>query len=228
MAGFIMKIQKWVSDERFNRYLQRCGGDESLAKAYYESNVAISQACYIILEALEITLRNKVHHKLSQEYNNEQWYDIWLGMANLSGFHSNIEKAKDMIDQRGKVITPGKVVAEFTLGFWIQMFNASNEKTLWKPLRSIFSNLPKKQRQRYIVSRQLNKVRKFRNRIFHYESIAWNFKAVNDNYKIIREVLHWLEKDAATWADGRCSFEQTLQDEADKLTNLGITNIQIK
>ena len=221
-----MKIRRWVSEERFVRYLKRCGGDEALATAYYESNVAIAQSCYTSLEALEVALRNKIHDKLTQVYGTDQWYDVWLRKPALNGFHKKIREAKAKIQHRGELLTPGKMVAEFTLGFWMQMFNVNYQNILWKPLRNIFINLPKKQKKRHVVSSSLNKIRTFRNRIFHYESIAWNFRAANDNYKIIIEVLHWLEKDAATWADGRCSFEKTLQAEAAKLTKLGIKNIQ--
>ena len=223
-----MKIRRWVSEERFVRYLKRCGGDEALATAYYESNVAIAQSCYTSLEALEVALRNKIHDKLTQVYNTDQWYDVWLSQSNLRGFHGKINETKAKIRRRNEALTPGKMIAEFTLGFWIQMFNVDYQTSLWKPLRTIFTNLPKKRKQRQVVSSGLNKVRAFRNRIFHYESIAWNFSAVNGNYQMMVEILYWLEKDAADWTDKRCNFEQTLQKEATKLTNMGIQNIRIR
>ncbi len=222
-----MTIRGWVSDERFRRYLKRCGGDEALAWAYYESNVAISQSCYTSLEAFEVALRNKIHNKLGQIYGTDQWYDVWLQRTDLKGFHKKIKETKFKIRQRKEPITSGKIIAEFTLGFWIQMFNSDYQYILWKPLRNIFLNLPKQQKQRHVVSSSLNKARTFRNRIFHYESIAWNFKAVHDNHQNILDILHWLEKDAAVWTNGRCSFAQTLKAEANKLNKLGIKNIHL-
>lgn len=217
-----MTIRKWISDERFSRYLKLCGGNEDLAQAYYESNVAIAQSCYTSLEALEVALRNKIHEKLSQVYDTEQWYDVWMKRTDLKGFHKKIRENKDKIKRKNETLTPGKMVAEFTLGFWIQMFNTDSQHILWKPLRNVFTNVPKKQKQRHVISSRLNKARVFRNRIFHYESIAWNFKAVNDNYQNIITILYWLEKDAANWTERRCHFEQTLKAEANKLTKLGI------
>ena len=63
-------------------------------------------------------------------------------------------------------------MAELTLGFWVSLLNTEYERTLWQALRRAFPYMPRRERQRRNVSAPLNTFRRFRNRIFHNESIC--------------------------------------------------------
>ena len=82
-----------------------------------------------------------------------------------------------------------------TLGFWVRLLNAEYELTLWKPLRKAFPYLDKKHRQRNKVSAPINKIRDFRNRIFHHEPVSWNLDKLEETHNRIIMVMGWLNKD---------------------------------
>lgn len=83
--------------------------------------------------------------------------------------------AKAKLSERRENITHAKLTAELTLGFWTSLFQKPYDKTMrLQTLKGIFSNLPKQEVKfidRKIISAQLNHIRKFRNRIFHFEKV---------------------------------------------------------
>ncbi len=94
-------------------------------------------------------------------------------------------------------------------------------------MRIIFSNLPKQQRQRNNVAGALNKIRNFRNRVYHYEPICWNFNATNTNYKAIIQVINWFDNDYANWTITFCDFQTTLTCQTQKLNGLGVKKVTL-
>jgi len=81
------------------------------------------------------------------------------------------------------------------MGFWVGIFNAEYELILWKPLRKAFPYLEKSQRQRNNVSAPINKIRDFRNRVFHHEPISWNLERLTETHEKIIKVMGWLNED---------------------------------
>jgi len=49
--------------------------------------------------------------------------------------------------------------------------------------------IPKKDRQLHNIASCINKIREFRNRIYHYEPVLWSFYKVEENYKNIIQLL---------------------------------------
>ncbi len=45
---------------------------------------------------------------------------------------------RNALSRELEVITPSKIVAELTLGFWVSLLNAEYERILWKDLRRPF------------------------------------------------------------------------------------------
>ena len=125
-------------------------------------------------------------------------------MTNLNRY---ITQASKQIAGRHENITPSKVVAELTLGFWVSLLNSEYERLLWKDLRRAFPYLPKKERQRKNVSAPLNTFRSFRNRVFHNESICWNLHRVEEIHQKMITVLGWINKDVPGWLQQVDRFE---------------------
>lgn len=84
---------------------------------------------------------------------------------------------------------------------------------MWKPLIHALPNLTPQLRHRDKLSFQLNQIRKFRNRIFHYEPICNDLKTLATNHKSIYEILGWIHEDLVTWAKSIDRFEP-LYDQA--------------
>ncbi|WP_310439794.1 hypothetical protein [Sulfuricurvum sp.] len=180
-------IKKYISDARFNKY---SSFDE------YQENLILSKQFYIPLSILEVSLRNAIDSYFVNLYGHN-----WL--LNEAQFlqRDALEKifhAKAKLSERRENITHAKLTAELTLGFWTSLFQKPYDKTMrLQTLKGIFSNLPKQEVKfidRKIISAQLNHIRKFRNRIFHFEKVI-NKEEFNTIQNDIDEVLYFLNND---------------------------------
>lgn len=223
----VAKINQLVSTKRFNSYLTRCENNTENALQYYVANSKVAEASYWSLQAFEVALRNKIHFALTKHFGTKEWYNQWLVNEEFSDFHAKIIETKNILTQRKEPINSDKMVAEFMLGFWIKMFNAKYERLLWKPLRTIFLNMPKDQRQRNNVAGALNKVRNFRNRVYHYEPICWEFNATNNNFNNILQVMDWLDNEYLNWTNNHCDFKKVITDQTTKLNELGVKKVTL-
>lgn len=96
-------------------------------------------------------------------------------------------------------MTTDKVVAELTFDFWTAFFNKQYAKDCWKPLMYAFPMLATPNKRRDKISYKLNHIRKFRNRIFHYEPICNDLTALATNHNNILEILNWINVDIVSW-----------------------------
>ncbi len=187
--------EKVFSTQRMAKYFSNYPNDEEKAILHYHINIELSESFYSILSIYEVALRNSLNRELSDHFGTEDWYLRLESIPGLRNLKGNINTAKKHIANRNENITGNKVVAELTMGFWVRLFNAEYELILWKPLRKAFPYLEKRRRQRNNVSAPLNKIRDFRNRIFHHEPISWNLNKLEETHARIFEVISWLNKD---------------------------------
>ena len=129
----------------------------------------------------------------------EDWYAVFPTTPGLAKLNRYITQASKQIAGRHESITPSKVVAELTLGFWVSLLNSEYERLLWKDLRRAFPFLPKRERQRKNVSAPLNQFRTLRNRVFHNESICWNLCRVEEIHREMVTMMGWINKDVPGW-----------------------------
>ncbi|MBK2296731.1 hypothetical protein [Francisella philomiragia] len=86
---------------------------------------------------------------------------------------------------------------------WTDLFSKTYEEQMRKNnLIKIFNNLPKdKQINRAYLSKKLNNIRNFRNRIFHYEKIINKPEYLNIENDI-NEILEFLDKEILGFSIG--------------------------
>ena len=99
---------------------------------------------YPSLSVLEVTLRNALCRELIAMTGREDWYAIFPNTPGLIGLNKYITQASKQISGRHEQVTPPKIIAELTLGFWVSLLNSEYEKVLWKDLRRAFPYMPKK------------------------------------------------------------------------------------
>ncbi|RYA23358.1 hypothetical protein CRU96_08310 [Malaciobacter halophilus] len=184
-------INKFISQERFNSYTNL---DE------YNQNLILSKNAYIPLSILEVTLKNSINEHLSVKVG-QNWYENqeFLTQDSLK----KVNDAKNILFKRGEKITKSKIVAELSFGFWVNLFKKPYAKKLRTyDLKKIFLNLPSKKDKiisREILYKELNHIRNFRNRVFHYEKILNkdNFENIFDE---IYELLEFFDNELSQYA----------------------------
>jgi len=193
------ELSTLFSQERLAGYLRHTDcNNKSDALIAYSWNIELSQALYPALQVLEITLRNSLHRAITTAYKTSYWFD-------LSFLHPKemavVNQAKDSLKRDRKQIEVGRLVAELSFGFWTSLFDVRYEynQTLWpRLLKPVFQHMPKRYRTRQYLSRELNRIRYLRNRIFHYESI-WHWKDLSEQHESLINLVRWLSPLAANY-----------------------------
>jgi hypothetical protein len=209
-------LERSLSVERLGGYVRSAQGDRGLAIRLYERNTRLSESLYGVVQGLEICLRNALHRVLSSAYGAD-----WYGHMTMLSYPlpQKIAAAQDSIIRQGKLLTPGRVVAELSFGFWTALVGPKYEKRLWVPhLHKAFPNalrpvsadaLPRKKPamlDRSGIASRLEGVRQLRNRIAHHEPIL-HFK-LDSQYRWILEATGWICRVTAAWIGATSSFQE--------------------
>ncbi len=187
--GYALRaLRTCISPERFSTYLDLAKGDRRLAIQMYIRNAALGGAFHGPLQALEVTLRNAVHHTLVSNYGAFWFDDSRLLRATEQ---ASVRRANQKIrNQR----TPGHVVAELNFGFWVALFSKSYDHGLWRTdLHLIFAPKPNRRE----LHDQLDRLRTLRNRIAHHEPI--HQRDVRVDHEKILWILKMMSPATAAW-----------------------------
>ena len=190
-----------ISEQRFATYLRLAGGNGDQALQLYVRNVALGAAFHGPLQALEVTLRNAVHDAMTQVHGQS-----WFNNAPLRAPEQRaVNKAIQSIQREGKPQTPGRVVAEINLGFWVALFAKKYDATLW---RTVLHGCFRAPRSRVNVHDRLNRLRTLRNRIVHHEPILQRHLQADHNG--ILWLLDRLSPETAAWVAHHCRVPEVL------------------
>jgi hypothetical protein len=188
------RIIKYLSIERLAVYLILTRKDRERAIRLYERNTELSEALYGVVQGLEVTLRNAVHNILAADHG-QNWQDA---IALEASEKSAVDEAKRSIENRRETITQGRIVAELTFGFWVRLFSASYDKTLWG--RSLRKITPLRIDRRAVYGR-LKDMKTLRNRIAHHNRIIGHPKTVATQYHDLIETIGWFSGDTRDWVE---------------------------
>lgn len=169
-----------------------------MALHLYVRNSELSASLYKVIQVLEVGLRNLVHIKMTEALGTQEWWDkLPLHDAEMN----DSAKAKETISSRFRQISPGRVVAELSFGFWVKLFANSNEKQLWVPHLS--RRFPAKLSRKALHDRLTN-LKELRNRIAHHETLI---KRNNDqDYRDLLETIGWISPTLRRWVEHHSDF----------------------
>ena len=199
-------FEKVFSEKRLEKYFKRYG-DKEKAMTHYRCNIELSEAFYPCISTLEVALRNGVNRELSVRFGRDDWYAVFATTPGLTSLNRYISQANKQIAGRKEYSSPSKIIAELTLGFWVNLFNVEYERILWKDLRRVFPGMPKAQRQRKKIAPPLNRFRTLRNRIFHNEPISWSLTNLVHVHNEMISVMGWINRDIPMWIEHFDRFE---------------------
>lgn len=196
--AYVVGLRQAISDVRLDAYRRPGDADDLDAVARYLWNIALSEALYPTLQALEITLRNSLHLAISKHFRDVMWFDRQPSLLHQLEL-DKVAAAKRELQQEHKPLEAGRIVAELSFGFWTSLFDRRYERVLWPVLlKPAFPTMPRRIRTRHELSRRLNQVRRLRNRVFHHESILnWKNPDLQTQHAQIIEVISWMNQTMA-------------------------------
>ncbi|MBU3659848.1 MAG: hypothetical protein FGM14_08270 [Flavobacteriales bacterium] len=202
----IEDLERLFSKSRLETYYRLFPNERQKAIEYYQINTQIAEALYPLLLNFEIVLRNSIHNSFTIHFKTENWYE----KVTYPELIDQIKVAKSKIYLTNKIFTIDKLVSELTLGFWTALFNKKYAKDYWKPLMHAFPLMASEQKQRSSMSFKLNNIRKFRNRIFHYEPICNDLNMLKLNHDSTLETLLYINTEIVQWIKQIDRFEGLL------------------
>ena len=117
-----------------------------------------------------------------------------------------MNRAIDTLKYQNKKPSTGDIIAELNFGFWTSLFDVRYERIFWQKLiKDMFPSMPRRLRTRHTASARLNRIRKLRNRVFHYEPI-WHWADLQEQYREILETTHWISPETATLVHSKSRF----------------------
>lgn len=130
-----------------------------------------------------------------------------------------IEQAKEDLRKENKKVKAGHVVAKLSFGFWTSLFDVRYEhgQVLWpKLLKPTFPGLSRIQRTRTYLSRELNRIRFLRNRIFHHEPI-WHWKDLSNQHISLINLTSGLSPSASQYLNIFDQFQSVYADGKEQI-----------
>ncbi|WP_374079960.1 hypothetical protein [Bdellovibrio bacteriovorus] len=190
-----------ISKERLGGYgyLDEQQLDSIIVK--YLWNCALSESLYESLHWLEISLRNNIHTAASHVWGNS-----WLTNGQLLAPEQRlVDEALERLIKEGKKTNPEDITAALNFGFWTSLFRKDYEQKLRPILPRMFPYVtPASGRTRKIISDRLNTIRKFRNRVFHFEPII-SYKP-EIRYGEIKQAMEWMAPELIPFLELNCGF----------------------
>ena len=191
----ILKIIPVISQERFESY-RKHGNTDDQALARVNWNIALSEAIYPCIQALEVGFRNRLHQSIATVCGDPNWIlnPIFLKQTEVE----MVDSAKEDLVDRNRPVTAGYLIADLKFGFWTSLADARYDKMWHKIIKSVFPAMPNAIRTRGEISARLQPVRHLRNSIFHHHSI-WHWGDLERQYNDIYTLIGWIEPAYALW-----------------------------
>ncbi|MFM6929016.1 MAG: hypothetical protein ACKOX6_11165 [Bdellovibrio sp.] len=190
-----------ISKERLSSYGYLDGQPLDPVMAKYLWNCALSESLYESLHWLEVSLRNNIHTAAVNA-----WGYSWLTNGQLLQPEQRlVDEALERLQKEGKKTNPEDITAALNFGFWTSLFRKDYEYKLRPILPKMFPYVtPASDRTRKVISDRLNTIRKFRNRIFHFEPII-SYKP-DIRYGEIKQTIEWMAPELVPFLELNCGF----------------------
>ncbi len=161
----------------------------------------LSKSFYLPLSILEISLKNSIDNHFINQVGIDWLFDKDFIKQQLQ---CKIDNAIKILNQNNKTYNKNKILnhnnlmSELSFGFWIMLLKKPYQQYLrYNDLKQIFPNLPSskdKKINRHFVFTKLNKIRLFRNKVFHHDRII-NKSEYKTMMSEIHEVLGYFDED---------------------------------
>jgi hypothetical protein len=206
------KLEYYISQSRLNRFLTASCNSKIKAQELYRKNLKVAQSFYPILNIFEVSFRNVCNYQISSRFANPNWIitekNGFMSSQSLSRskfyLKNSVKNAESNIIKKGGTITAGKVLAEQSFGFWTSFFEKHHYMLIGGIVIHCFPNKPRNV-NRSILSQKLDRIKDFRNRIYHNEPICFNGNKIDFSYANqikteLYELLEWIDSDLSNYA----------------------------
>lgn len=180
-------------------YLELAGQNKRDALALYEWSTRTAATAFEIVGHLEVLFRNALDKNLRAHFREESCGIPWFLLPTPGGEH--VAEAVTIVRERlrpQRKESRHQIVANLSFGFWAGLVGPKYEE-LWR--ESLYKAFPNSSGRRKQVSTAVERVRKFRNRLAHHDSMI-NVDVPFEVRQIL-ELAGYINADVATWLERR-------------------------
>lgn len=208
------RIIEAFSPARMDSFLNEANGNPEKALELYQWSQSMASAAWTIISHLEVLLRNAIDCELSTKYGDSCTRIPWFLRHDVLLPGDREVALKIMSGLSGLELTADQVIAHTWFGFWRRLFSDSYAK-LWETcLYRVFRGDEKGNESDYKpcfpsrkdISRELEAVRKFRNRVAHHEPLIHVRIPLEINRLL--SLARAISPEAATWMSNRIFWKE--------------------
>lgn len=206
----LQNLSQVISTDKLHAYRRNSEDGDLDLFVRYLFNVAVCESLYTSLHFLEIVLRNKIDCSFTAHFGpNWLCASSFLGLLRSDDIKKIEDTKKMLTDRNRQPVQPG-LLAELSFGFWVSLFDACYEITLWHNLiKPTFPNMATDVRRRKTISKRMEGIRKLRNRVFHYKRIT-HLELARLHLEIV-EAVSWMNTNASLVLRSICKFTKLWQ-----------------
>jgi len=187
------QVTAWLSDARFEAFLEACEREHERAASLYFWNASVSSAFMEVLHHLEVLLRNAIDRQFPWSKSDLTLSicdsSVWLCDPSLLSEESRerVNDALCRLEREGRTTTRGRVIAALSFGFWRALFGGRYEN-LWRS--HLARAFPHGNGRRSEVNRLITPIMHFRNRVAHHEAVfSVDLRAEHDRVLALAEII---------------------------------------
>lgn len=212
--GFSIELERCISPEKLRTFKDLLGTDDSeKAILAYAWNAKLSENFYFTLMNLEVAFRNAIYLAFSKKFLGADFF--FLHETDARRRHTKRERHSracwkmlcgvkhQLTTGSGTPPSDGKIIAQLTFGFWVNMTDSHYESMWRRIIREVFPHAPKSV-DRAQIQAILKDIQLLRNRIYHYEPIINRFDLRQKNAEI-EFLLGWISPDLLRFS---CAFNE--------------------
>ncbi|MFC0672850.1 hypothetical protein [Brachybacterium hainanense] len=192
-------LETLLSAPRLAPFLREASGDEARALEYYEWNGRMASEAMVSVAQLEVVVRNAIDRELRTHFREDArgipWFMLgWMNERQQNGFDQVRSRLRR--DERPNRMrdTRDQIIAGQNFGFWDSLLDRAHQE-LWNAC--LHHAFPHSGGNRGRVQDALKKVRTFRNRLAHHDSLRQiNILAEMER---IFAIGGWVSPAAETW-----------------------------
>jgi patatin-like phospholipase/acyl hydrolase len=211
MPSTLQNIENSLSEERLSRYLLAAGNDRHRAVRLYIWNARLCESFYLPCQIAEVTIRNSIHRAFTTHFNTADWYKDQSFRNQLNQAHDKdlSQTVYSKTQDHRQNLTCNHIISGLSFGFWSHMLTKNFQKCgIWPAhIHTAFPFSPKNITINQI-SKEINDVRCFRNRIAHQGAIF--DKSPQRIHQSILNVIGWSCADSRWLTETVSRLNQTI------------------
>lgn len=177
---------RYLSAQRFNRYLFAAGNQEVRARKLYAANLKLAQAFHPVLSQFEVVLRNTINGVLTNYFSDPEWiYNQRLGFMNDPSLASSkyflresVHKTVLRLMRQNLPVTAGKIITDQMFGFWSAFYISHHYSLIGGQSIYVFIHKPASEGRSNLL-RKLEEIKSFRNRMNHCEPLCFKGRDID-------------------------------------------------